>query len=85
MKLRTDGEQGTVSTMTEMSLSVQETREALGRRVDAAHFLQEATVVTKNGEPRAVLVPYGWYQQHAPGPAQRVLPLDHDPTTGGAP
>jgi PHD/YefM family antitoxin component YafN of YafNO toxin-antitoxin module len=26
--------------------------------VDAAHFLGEPTVIEKNGEPRAVIIPY---------------------------
>lgn len=40
-----------------------EVREALGQRVDAAHYADEATVITKNGTPRAVLVSYEWYRE----------------------
>lgn len=44
-------------------LGVRELREQLGRRVDEAHFRGEHTVIEKNGEPRAVLVPFDWWQQ----------------------
>ncbi|MFE7330794.1 type II toxin-antitoxin system Phd/YefM family antitoxin [Streptomyces sp. NPDC057565] len=44
-------------------IGVRELREQLGRRVDAAHFHQQQVVVEKNGEPRAVLVPYSWWQE----------------------
>lgn len=40
-----------------------EARESLGSRVDAAHYADEATVITKNGQPRAVLVSYEWYRE----------------------
>jgi prevent-host-death family protein len=40
-----------------------EVREALGQRVDAAHYADETTIITKNGQPRAVLVSYEWYRQ----------------------
>lgn len=33
-----------------------ELREKLGSRIDAAHFRREPTIVTSNGEPRAVLI-----------------------------
>lgn len=37
-------------------------RADVGRRVDAAHFGHEMTVVTKgsNEEPRALLIPHAW-------------------------
>jgi len=35
-----------------------ELRDNLASRVDAAHFRHEPTVVTHNGEPRAVLISY---------------------------
>jgi hypothetical protein len=37
-------------------------RQEVGRRVDAAHYGREMTVVTKgnNEEPRALLIPYAW-------------------------
>lgn len=43
-------------------IGIAELREQLGRRVDAAYFLGENTVIEKNGEPRAVLVPYAWWR-----------------------
>jgi PHD/YefM family antitoxin component YafN of YafNO toxin-antitoxin module len=46
-------------------MGTREMREQLGKRVDAAHFLGEPTIVEKNGEPRAVLVPYAeWLASH---------------------
>jgi prevent-host-death family protein len=51
------------------TLTARELRDHLGRRIDAAHFLGEPTVITKNGEPRAVLVPYDWYLQQQNRPA----------------
>lgn len=44
-------------------VGVEDLRGELGKRVDVAHFQGEVTVVTKNGEPRAVLVPYDWYRE----------------------
>lgn len=49
--------------MSEEQVPIVEAREHIGRLVDAAHFSGDATVITKNGEPRAVLVPYDWYQE----------------------
>lgn len=45
-------------------LGVRELRENLGRRIDEAHFRGAPTVIEKNGEPRAVLVPYTWWLEH---------------------
>lgn len=45
-------------------LGVRDLRIQLGHRIDAAHYREEPTVVTKSGEPRAVLVSYAWYKQH---------------------
>ena len=39
-------------------MGTRELREQVGHRVDAAHFLREPTVITRNGEPRAVLISY---------------------------
>lgn len=38
-------------------------RRDVGKRVDAAHFLKEPTIITKGlrEEPRAVLIPYEWW------------------------
>lgn len=47
------------------TLPLMEVRETLGQRVDAAHYADEATVITKNGHPRAVLVSYEWYRELA--------------------
>lgn len=38
-------------------------RDQLGRRIDQAHYQGEHTIVRKNGEPRAVLVPYKWWEE----------------------
>lgn len=42
---------------------VSEAREEFGRLVDAAHFQDDWTVITKNGEARAVIVSYEWYRE----------------------
>jgi prevent-host-death family protein len=52
--------------MTAMKIS--EVRAELGKRVDAAHYAKEHTVITVTGEPRAVLVPYDWYVQQEDQP-----------------
>lgn len=39
-------------------------RSQLGRRIDEAHFRGDHLIVEKNGEPRAVLVPYAWWLHH---------------------
>jgi prevent-host-death family protein len=31
--------------------------------VEIAHYQGECTVITKNGEPRAALVPYEWFRE----------------------
>lgn len=43
-------------------MALMETRDSLGQRVDAAHFTDEVTIITKNGGPRAVIVSYESYQ-----------------------
>lgn len=50
-------------------MGIAEVREQIGRRVDAAHFLGEPTVIEKNGEPRAVLIPYTQWAE-----LRRLLP-----------
>ncbi len=42
-------------------MTLVEVREALGQRVDAAHYGDEVTVITKNGQPRAVLISFESY------------------------
>jgi len=50
-------------------MGVAEARDQLGRLVDAAHFLGKPTVIEKNGEPRAVIVPYAqWAASRQPPP-----------------
>jgi len=44
--------------MDETRMGTREFRDDLGRRVDAAYFLHEPTIITRNGEPRAVLISY---------------------------
>lgn len=44
-------------------MGIREIREQLTKRVEAAHFRGEPTVIEKNGEPRAVLVSYDWWQR----------------------
>lgn len=44
-------------------MPVSEAREEFGRLVDIAHFQDEWTIITKNGEPRAVIVNYEWYRE----------------------
>lgn len=43
--------------MEEQTMPLSEFRENVGHRVDAAHFTGEVTIITKNGKPRAALVP----------------------------
>ncbi len=43
-------------------MALRETRNSLGVRVDAAHFANETTIITKNGSPRAVIVSYETFQ-----------------------
>ncbi len=49
-------------------MRVREVRDQLGKRVDAAHYGGETTVITTNGERRAVLVPYAWYEAQMAAP-----------------
>ena len=44
-------------------MGIKELRARFGDRIAAAQYCQEPTVVTKNGTPRAVLVPYCWYEE----------------------
>jgi prevent-host-death family protein len=37
-------------------------RPIIGKRVDAAHFADEATIITKNGQPHAAIVSYETYR-----------------------
>lgn len=42
------------------TMGVRDLRSDLAHRVEAAFFRGEVTVVTKNDEPRAALIPYSW-------------------------
>lgn len=44
-------------------MTVREFRASVGRRIDEAYFHEEPTVVSKNGERRAALVPYSWLEE----------------------
>ena len=49
-------------------VAVSDARKEIGKLVDAAHYAGQHTILAKNDEPRAVLVPYQWYieQQNRP-------------------
>lgn len=47
------------------TVGARDARKELGRLVDQAHFQKQHIVITKNDEPRAVLVPYSWWKEHA--------------------
>ncbi|WP_433727175.1 type II toxin-antitoxin system Phd/YefM family antitoxin [Actinoplanes sp. CA-051413] len=49
-------------------VAVSDARKEIGKLIDAAHYAGQHTVLAKNDEPRAVLVPYRWYieQQNRP-------------------
>jgi len=51
------------------TIGARDARPELGKLIDAAHYADQHTVITKAGEPRAVLVPYKWWsqQQNRPG------------------
>lgn len=46
-------------------MALREVRDSLGKRVDAAHYTGETTIITTNGEPRAALVPLSEYERLA--------------------
>ena len=39
-------------------MGTRELRDQISSRIDAAHFQGEPTIITHNGKPRAVLIPY---------------------------
>lgn len=49
----------------EQTKTVRKLRDSLGRSIDAAFYRGEVTIVTKNGEPRAVLIPYEQYVERS--------------------
>jgi len=46
-------------------MGIRDLRDELGDRVNAAHYSGEPTIITRNGEPWAVLVPYQWWDEHS--------------------
>lgn len=46
-----------------MTVRLSHLRPVIGKRVDAAHYSDEATVITKNGQPHAAIVSYEMYRQ----------------------
>lgn len=49
-------------------MAARELRDKLSSRIDAAHFRHEPTVITRNGEPRAVLISYAdWLAMNEAG------------------
>lgn len=44
-------------------MGIVELRPVLGDRVDKAFFTKEPTIITKKDKPRAVLIPYEWYEE----------------------
>jgi prevent-host-death family protein len=55
-------------------IATNDLRNQLGRRIDEAHYGGKHLVVEKNGEPRAVLVPYDWWQQQGAMSAPQLRP-----------
>jgi hypothetical protein len=45
------------------NIGVREAREKLGNHVNDAHYLNQHTVIERNGTPYAVLVPYTWWAE----------------------
>lgn len=37
-------------------------RPIIGKRADAAHYSEEATIITKNGQPHAAIISYEAYR-----------------------
>jgi prevent-host-death family protein len=52
------------------TMGIKEFRAELPKRVEAAYFHNQPTIVTKNGEPRAALVPYSWLAERNLGAAR---------------
>ncbi|WP_326798710.1 type II toxin-antitoxin system Phd/YefM family antitoxin [Streptomyces sp. NBC_01808] len=45
------------------SIGSRDARAELGRLIDEAHYTGKHVILTKSDEPRAVLVPYSWWQE----------------------
>lgn len=48
-------------------------REHTSDRANAAHYLGEPTIVERNGQPFAVLVPYAWWAERQDQEGQGTL------------
>jgi hypothetical protein len=61
-------------------MGIREARVGLGRYVDQAHYLKQATVITKNGVDMAFVGPVEWLQERDELEAYRAkygpLPAD---------
>ena len=51
------------------TIGARDARPELGKLIDAAHYAGQHTILTKNEQPRAVLVPYEWWRQQQNRPA----------------
>jgi prevent-host-death family protein len=56
------------------TMGAREFREKLGQRIDAAHWKGEPTIVEKNGDPRAVLIPYAEWLASRPAEVRPPSP-----------
>jgi prevent-host-death family protein len=54
-------------------MGVRETREKIGERINAAHYLDEPTIVERNGRPYAVIVSYAWWAERQGQSGQGTL------------
>ncbi|MEV4185831.1 hypothetical protein AB0J28_30845 [Streptosporangium canum] len=54
-------------------MDVSAVREHIGDRANAVHYLGEHTIVERNGQPFAVLVPYAWWEQRQNQEGQGTL------------
>lgn len=50
-------------------VAVSDARKEIGKLIDAAHYAGQHTILAKNDEPRAVLVPYEWWREQQNRPA----------------
>jgi prevent-host-death family protein len=59
-------------------MGIVDLRPVLGDRVDAAYYKSDPTVITKQGKPRAGLVPYEWLVEMCKA---RGLPVPEESTS----
>jgi prevent-host-death family protein len=57
-------------------MGTKEFRDDIGHRVEAAHFRREPTIVTRNDEPRAVLISYAEWAALRPAKPNSSAPVD---------